>query len=180
MSNSHSKITKSYSKAFLGLHHDLAQLEESSRQLKAISIGIEKKMKEYIFNEWTERKIKLVIWRELSKDLKIDEKVLNFITVMIMNNRMKILNKVIDCIEKNLNAKKGIKNLEVKTSFDVDVEIKQQIESDLEKAFNSKIEADFVTDKSILGGFIAHSDSEILDLSVKRRFDEIRRAFNIS
>jgi F0F1-type ATP synthase delta subunit len=99
---------------------------------------------------------------------------------MIMNNRMKILNQVIDCIEKDLNAKKGIKNLEVKTSLDIDVETKQQIESDLEKAFNSKIEAEFVTDQSILGGFIAHSDSEILDLSVKRRFDEIRRAFNIS
>jgi hypothetical protein len=64
MSNSHSKITKSYSKAFLGLHHDLAQLEESSRQLKAISISIEKKMKEYIFNEWTEKRIKLIIWKE--------------------------------------------------------------------------------------------------------------------
>lgn len=180
MSNSYSKTAKSYANALLKSNKNAASKEKILAQLNAIVSVIDGGViKEFFGNYWTSTKEKLSLWNEVTKDLSIEKELAALIELMISNNRLGILSQVKRYLEQCLNKEKNLLEINLKTAQEINQKTKDSLTKDCERAFNSAVLMEFEVDKSILGGFMAYSDSHFLDLSIRRKFYALKQAFNL-
>ena len=75
------------------------------------------------------------------------------------------------------DEKLGIVRVEVKTSFDFTDEQKEKLKQRLENILNKKAYLNFITDSTIVGGFVAQVGDTVYDASVKHQLELLRKEF---
>ena len=106
---------------------------------------------------------------------KINLYIINFIKILINNNRIALIFKIIDKYKKLYYKKNNIKLIKITVAIDLDNKQKQDIILKSEKLFNKKIIADFVVDKKIIGGVVIESDDKLYDMSVSNKLENIKK-----
>ena len=169
-------VSKRYAKALIDVAQEKGQLDNVSADLKD-------------FNEMyvTSSDLKNVL---NLPTIKIEEKnaVLNeilksfncniakdFLCLLVEEARFNTFSTVYYCFEQELNLKKGIIEVEVKSVIELDEEIKNKLKEKLEQKFSKMVNLNYVIAPEIIGGLVISYNGKIIDLSVNTKFENLKK-----
>lgn len=89
-------------------------------------------------------------------------------------NRLNLFDEIIYFLEQYILLELNIVKITIKTAHELKEDMKTKMIDFLSNKIKKQIEASFVTDPQVLGGFIAESDNFIVDSSVKRSLEQFR------
>jgi F-type H+-transporting ATPase subunit delta len=104
----------------------------------------------------------------------IERHVRNLVAVLIDHRRMHFIDRIIQQLEKELDARMGFAEAQVSSARELSSPEKQTLEAQIEKATGKKVRAQFVLDASLLGGAVVRVGSTIYDGSVKGQLEKMR------
>ena len=181
MSNSSSGIAQKYSKAILNTITNASELENIISEIQVICHTLSgfTGLWYYLCSQWISAEEKIAIFNKLSDLLRITDLANAIVILMLRNHRLDIVNDVIKQLEINLCSMTNDMKIEIKTAVTINKTTANIIRKSLQNVFNLGIKAEFLVDKSLIGGFIAYGDSVMLDLSFKGRINQLKREFKI-
>jgi F-type H+-transporting ATPase subunit delta len=108
----------------------------------------------------------------------IDKRVRNLMAVLIDHRRVPFLPRIIEQLEKELDARLGFAQAQISSARELGDAEKRALEAQIEKTTGKKVRARYVLDSSLLGGAVIRVGSTIYDGSVKGQLEKIREAIS--
>lgn len=108
----------------------------------------------------------------------IDRQVRNLVAVLIDHRRVQFLSRILEHLEKELDARLGFAEAQISSARELGEAEKRVLESQIEKTTGKKVRARYGLDASLLGGAIVRVGSTIYDGSVKGQLEKIREAIS--
>ena len=106
---------------------------------------------------------------------KINEKVLNFVQTLLDENRFSIFGTIYELFKKEADNFKNLQRIEVTSVIELDEVQKENLKNKLSTKLNKEVILNFSENKDILGGLVVKFDDNVIDLSLKTKFDLIRK-----
>ena len=107
-------------------------------------------------------------------NIQTDQKKINFLKLMIEKNRLFLIDSIYSRYKKLIDLNNGVKRAEIITAFELTETQLNQINDKLSNMTKTKVIGHNVIDKTILGGFIAKFDDQMLDMSTKGKLSELK------
>ena len=107
-------------------------------------------------------------------NMQTDKKKINFLRLMIEKNKLFLIDSIYNRYKKLIDLNNGVKRAEIITAFKLTETQLNQINDKLSNITKNKVVGNNVVDKSILGGFIAKFDDQMLDMSTKGKLSELK------
>ena len=107
-------------------------------------------------------------------NIQTDQKKINFLKLMIEKNRLFLIDRIYSRYKKLIDLNNGVKRAEIITAFELTETQLNQINDKLSNMTKTKVIGNNVIDKTILGGFIAKFDDQMLDMSTKGKLSELK------
>jgi len=120
----------------------------------------------------TSRKKK--IFTEIFQD-KVDENLLNFLLILIQKDRIEYLEEKLNEIKKIHLEKQNIIKVISKTVIPLTEHEKYALIEKLETKYKKKVLLEEQIDKSLIGGVYIRVGDEVIDGTIKAKFDEIKK-----
>jgi F-type H+-transporting ATPase subunit delta len=108
----------------------------------------------------------------------IEKPVRNLIAVLIDHRRVPFLERIIQQLEKELDARLGFAEAQVTSARELKDTERRALEGQIEKLTHKRVRARFGEDASLLGGVVVRVGSTIYDGSVKGQLERIREAIS--
>jgi F-type H+-transporting ATPase subunit delta len=108
----------------------------------------------------------------------IDRLVRNLIAVLIDHRRLILLPRIIDQLEKEVDARMGFTEAQISSARELGDSEKRTLESQIAKVTGKKVRAQYGLDASLLGGAVVRIGSTIYDGSVKGQLERIKEAIS--
>jgi|SRR5579859_847637 len=108
----------------------------------------------------------------------IDKQVRNLIAVLIDHRRVQFLPRIVEQLEKELDARLGFAEAQILSARELGTGEKQALEAQVAKVTGKKVRASYGLDPSLLGGAVVRVGSTIFDGSVKGQLEKIREAIS--
>jgi F-type H+-transporting ATPase subunit delta len=108
----------------------------------------------------------------------ISKQVRNLVAVLIDHRRTHFLRRIIEQLEKELDARRGFAEAQIVSARQLNEAEKRQFEAQVEKLTRKKVRASYGQDPSLLGGALVRIGSTIYDGSVKGQLERIKEAFS--
>jgi len=106
------------------------------------------------------------------------KQVRNLVAVLIDHRRVQFLSRIVDQLEKELDARLGFAEAQVTSARDLGDAEKRSIEAQVGKLTGKKVRARYGQDASLLGGAIVRVGSTIYDGSVLGQLQRIKEAIS--
>jgi F-type H+-transporting ATPase subunit delta len=108
---------------------------------------------------------------------EIDELVANFVKILAKNNQIKNINNILVKFREIWNKKEGIVEAEVVSREKLNGDLRGEIESYVEKKYKAeKVEIIERIDPSIKGGIIVRVGDEVMDGSVSKQLQNLKKS----
>jgi F-type H+-transporting ATPase subunit delta len=108
----------------------------------------------------------------------IERQVRNLVAVLIDHRRLPFLSRIIEQLEKELNARLGFAEAQISSARELGNAEKQALEAQIAKTTGKKVRATYGLDASLLGGAVVRIGSTIYDGSVKGQLERIKEAIS--
>jgi F-type H+-transporting ATPase subunit delta len=108
----------------------------------------------------------------------IDKPVRNLVAVLMDHRRVQFLERIIEQLEKELDARMGFAEAQFSSARELSEAEKRALEVEIEKTTGKKVRARYALDPSLLGGAMVRVGSTIYDGSVKGQLEKIREAMS--
>lgn len=108
----------------------------------------------------------------------IQRPVRNLIAVLIDHRRLPFLPRILEQLEKELDARLGFAEAQISSARDLDASERRVLEAQIEKTTGKKVRASYGLDPSLLGGAVVRIGSTIYDGSVKGQLERIKDAIS--
>ena len=108
----------------------------------------------------------------------IDKPVRNLIAVLIDHRRLPFLPRIVEQLEKELDAHMGFAEAQISSARELGDQEKRALESQIEKVTGKKVRARYGLDGSLLGGAVVRVGSTIYDGSVRGQLEKIKEAIS--
>ena len=108
----------------------------------------------------------------------IDRPVRNLVAVLIDHRRLPFLSRIVEQVEKELDARLGFTEAQISSARELGDTEKRTLETQIEKATRKKVRASYGLDPSLLGGAVVRIGSTIYDGSVKGQLEKIKEAIS--
>ncbi len=109
---------------------------------------------------------------------EIDKPVRNLVAVLIDHRRLPFLLRIVEQLEKEIDARLGFAEAQISSARELDSAEKQTLEAQIAKATGKKVRASYGLDASLLGGAVVRVGSTIYDGSVKGQLEKIKEAIS--
>ncbi len=106
---------------------------------------------------------------------KISPAGLKFLKFIVLKNREEIFGSILERFSEIRDEKFGILRVEIITAYEMEENQKKAIEGKLSDYSGKKIEAKYIVDKSIIGGFLVKTKDTVIDASVKNQLILLRK-----
>lgn len=107
---------------------------------------------------------------------KINKNTLNFLNVLLDENRFNIFNTIYDVFKKDTQILKNQQTVTVTSAVDLNEDEKERIKQKLFEKTNKEIILTCETNEDILGGLVIKINDKVIDLSLKTKFDNLKKA----
>lgn len=107
---------------------------------------------------------------------KLDRYTLNFIKVLVDNDRTTEIKNVVEEYKKLLNERNNILEGVAITAIEMDKENLRALEEKLSSKYNKKVILENKIDESIIGGVVVKIGNEEIDSSVRNRLNTLRES----
>jgi F-type H+-transporting ATPase subunit delta len=108
----------------------------------------------------------------------VEKQVRNLVAVLIDHRRIQFLSRIIEQLEKELDARLGFAEAQITSVRELGDAEKRSLEVQVEKITGKKVRAHFTHDASLLGGAVIRVGSTIYDGSVKGQLEKIKEAIS--
>ena len=108
----------------------------------------------------------------------IQKPVRNLVAVLIDHRRLPFLPRIVEQLEKELDARLGFAEAQISSARELGASEKQALEKQIEKTTGKKVRARYGLDSSLLGGAVVRIGSTIYDGSVKGQLERIKEAIS--
>lgn len=110
----------------------------------------------------------------LGSILKLSKTFINFLKVLIQNNRMNIISDIHRCYDTLWNEAHNCQNGVIFSVATLTPENKAQIENMLHEIFPQKLTLSYKIDKTLLGGFLIEVGNTRIDASILNEIKQIK------
>jgi F-type H+-transporting ATPase subunit delta len=108
----------------------------------------------------------------------IERQVRNLVAVLMDHHRLHFLERIVEQLEKELDARMGFAEAQVSSARELGDGEKHALEAQIEKNTGKKVRATYGLDASLLGGAVVRVGSTIYDGSVKGQLEKIKAAIS--
>ena len=108
----------------------------------------------------------------------IERQVRNLVAVLIDQRRLPFLSRIIEQLEKELDARLGFAEAQISSARELADAEKRALEAQIAKTTGKKVRASYGLDPSLLGGAVVRIGSTIYDGSVKGQLEKIKEAIS--
>jgi len=108
----------------------------------------------------------------------ISQPVRNLVAVLIDHRRVQFLGRILQQLEKELDARLGFAQAEITSVRDLGDAERRALEAQVGKLTGKKVRARYGRDQSLLGGAVIRIGSTIYDGSVKGQLERIKQAIS--
>lgn len=108
----------------------------------------------------------------------IDRPVRNLIAVLIDHRRLPFLPRIVEQLERELDARLGFTEAQIASARELGDQEKRALETQIAKVTGRKVRAQYGIDSSLLGGAVVRIGSTIYDGSVKGQLERIKEAIS--
>lgn len=108
------------------------------------------------------------------KKIRFSEKTYNFLMAMLEENRLIILDLVIQFLEELWFERNGVEKLRVFSAIELDEQLEKKLIKNLEKSFDKKIIIEKKVDDSLLAGIKIQRGSIFYDFSISGNLRKLR------
>ncbi len=106
---------------------------------------------------------------------KINNRILNFLKILISKKRFKELNLIIQAYSNELDKINNTQRIEVISAVELTDEQKQKLTKKLEIKLHKNIVASWILNKDIIGGLVIKIDDNIIDNSLKHKLESLSK-----
>lgn len=173
-----SNLARRYSlgliKAITDKNEYLIIKEELEFFLELININSELKagLETFLFSDKQKREL----LDSINEKVKFNKKTFNFLLTVVDENRMAILEKIIQLLEKLWYEKNEIEQLKVFSAVQLSKGLEKKLIESLERAFKKKIVLEKEVDKSLIAGIKIQKGSVSYDFSIAGNLRKMRDA----
>ncbi|MDJ1304938.1 MAG: ATP synthase F1 subunit delta [Candidatus Midichloria sp.] len=169
-------IIKKYAKTLYEIAKEQSSIEGVKKDLNAISekLSNNKHYKKLMFSQFSPYKMKKMFINTALDGLNIGDVTRNFIEVLLVNNRISMLDDMIKFFNEIILFESGI----IKASLTIcprQEDISQFIKEQLKSASGKEILLESEENKEILGGFIIRVGNKVLDYSLRNRLNKLKK-----
>lgn len=118
---------------------------------------------------------KLRIIKVIANKVKLAELLVNFLSVLAKNNRMMLLEVIIEAFEKYYKASHDIKIAQIESVNKLTKSEQEIIQSYLERKFGAKFDLKMKVNNKLIGGVKINYDSTLIDLSILGALEKINK-----
>ena len=108
----------------------------------------------------------------------IERPVRNLVAVLIDHRRLPILARIVEQLEKELDARLGFAEAQIMSARELEAAERKALESQIEKTTGKKVRSTYSLDPSLLGGAVVRVGSTTYDGSVKGQLEKINEAIS--
>lgn len=108
---------------------------------------------------------------------KVSQLTLDFINLLVMRHREALTKGIFEDFINLKKEKDGIVDVSVRTSVPLNDEEKLKMKQKIDLYTKLKSDLSFEIDKDIIGGFVAKINDTVLDASIKRQLERLKKKF---
>ena len=166
-----SQSAKIYADALLNLNIDDKKLiDDISNILDAITNSND--LDSVLNNPVIENNSKFEIINEIFRS-KIDDKILEFIKILIEKKRISQLPGIKASLIEKLNSKNNIKLVQITSAIELNDYYKTKVISVLEKKLKQKVKPEWILNPDIIAGLKIKIDDTIIDTSINAKLENL-------
>lgn len=105
---------------------------------------------------------------------KVLTPVLNFLNLLIENDKFDIVEDVLYCFEREAMEANNVVKAFVSSAIELSEIQKDKIKQTLEQKLSKNVVPEFLTDEGILGGFVIKINDTVIDLSLKKKISNLK------
>jgi len=172
------KVSLRYANSFLRSSLDKNNLPETIDDVNFIisTLNNNAQLRRVLESPVVKSNIKVTIVSEIFKS-KISKGSFEFIEFVINKNRVNLLFSILTKFIELCNDYNGIVSVNIKSATELSPEQKVQIEKKVHQITNKIVRANYSTDATIIGGFIARIKDTVYDASLKHQLELMRKEF---
>ena len=106
---------------------------------------------------------------------KINEKTLNFLDTLLDEGRFNIFKTIYESFKEDIDTIKNKQRIYVTSAIELDNEEKEKLKNKLSQKLQKDVILNFEEDKGILGGLLIKFGDKVIDLSLKAKFNNLRK-----
>jgi F-type H+-transporting ATPase subunit delta len=148
--------------------HDFAELLQQFGLLRAI-----------FYSPEAERSAQEQLLNELLTD-KTPEIFLNFLKLLVQKNRQSIFKTIVQEFDRLYNHSKNQVVATVWTAVPMDEDIRSNVVHSLKKSLHADILLNAQVDEKLLGGMVVEAGGNLIDFSLKRKLEELKKQLDPS
>ncbi len=174
-------VASTYARAFadvvLNSHLDAARAIGGLRRISAL-LGENVDLRRVWENPAVPAEQKRRLLDAIAQREGMDKPERNLIAVLIDHRRIPFLARIIEQLEKELDARLGFAEAQISSARELSESEKGALEAQVEKTTGKKVRAQYGLDASLLGGAVVRVGSTIYDGSVKGQLERIKEAIS--
>lgn len=117
---------------------------------------------------------KKAVLREVLAD-RVPEPFLHFLLVVLEKRRQRSIPRIEEAYRDLLDERFGRVHANVTLALEPDDELREEITEGLSALLDREVEANFRTDEDIVGGILVRFEDKVMDGSLRRRLQSLRR-----
>jgi len=170
------KIERRYAKALYDVLKSSKEFDSLFEQLKKIKelFDRQEEIFEFLGSPLNNLEDKEKVIARISESLELDDKIINFIRLLIKNYRLKYFGGILALVKEMYYKEHNIEIAEVKTAIPINEEIKKQLKEVLEAKTGKKLIIRYGIDSELIGGVLVKIGSTIYDGSIKRQLELLK------
>lgn len=172
------KVTNRYAKALLELAISENRLDEVSKDLELVYTEISsiRELTLLLKSPIVKRDKKRKIFQQIFEG-KITDTILKYCEIIINRQRSDLLLDIIKRFFELRDDYLNIKNVTIKTAFELDKDHLDELQNILENRLNKKVKLNIVIEKNLIGGFVIQIDDTVIDASLRHQLERLRKRF---
>lgn len=148
----------------------------SDIQLLVETLEQSKELNRMLHSPVVRPELKLSILKEIFSR-KISKDSMDFVEFVVSKKRESLLNSIGKRFLELRDEHLGIANVFVTSATEFSIEQKNVLQGRLEKILDKKVQLDFETDLSLVGGFIAKVNDTLYDASIRHQLELLKKQF---
>lgn len=155
----------------------IEKVEKDFNELQAMIAG-SKDLQSLIRNPLINRKAQQAAITAVAAQAGFSDLTAKFLGVLVQNRRLPILKDVIRALIAELNRRRGGVEAKVQTAVALSDAQTKDLQKSLSDAMGSNVTLNVEVNKSILGGMIVTVGSRMIDDSVRRKLERLKRTLS--
>ena len=172
-----SLVSRRYASALLDTAEKAKKLNEVEKDIKALEAMIagSADLQLLIKNPVISRKDKEQAVVALAKKAKFHQLTQNFLAVLVQNGRLNELSTCLRAVYQDLATRRGGVQAQVQTAYALTDKQTKALKKQLDEAMKTDVMLDVSVNKDLLGGMVVTVGSLMIDDSVSRKLDRLKR-----